>query len=38
MEAINHCLLKRDELDRELKNYRLRERVAIPDDGEILMF
>ena len=38
MEAINHCLLRRDELDRELRGYRLRERVAIPDDGEILMF
>ncbi len=38
MEAINHCLLHRDELDRELKNHRLRERVAIPADGEILMF
>jgi L-ascorbate metabolism protein UlaG (beta-lactamase superfamily) len=35
METINHCLLRRDELDRELKNYRLRDRVAIPDDGEI---
>lgn len=38
MEAINHCLLRRDELDRELTDYRLRERVAIPEDGEILMF
>lgn len=38
MEAINHCLLMRDELDRELRNYRLRDRVAIPDDGEILRF
>jgi len=35
METINHCLLRRDELDRELKNYRLRERVHIPADGEI---
>ena len=38
MEAINHCLLRREELDRQLANYRLRERVAIPADGEILMF
>ena len=36
MEVINHCLLRREELDRELKNFRLRERVAIPDDGEIV--
>lgn len=34
METINHCLLRRDELDRELTNFRLRERVAIPEDGE----
>ncbi len=38
MEAINHCLLKRDDLDRELKNYHLRDRVAISADGEILIF
>ena len=38
MEVINHCLLRRDELDRELTNFRLRERVAIPADGEILRF
>ncbi len=38
MGTINHCLLHREELDRELTNYRLRERVAIPEDGEILMF
>jgi L-ascorbate metabolism protein UlaG (beta-lactamase superfamily) len=35
MEVINHCLLRRDELDRELKNYHLRDRVLIPEDGEI---
>ena len=38
METINHCRLRRDELDRELTNYRLRERVAIPQDGEIIVF
>ncbi|MDT8067426.1 MAG: MBL fold metallo-hydrolase [Terriglobia bacterium] len=38
MEAINHCFLRRDDLDRELKNYRLRERVAIPCDGEMVEF
>lgn len=38
METINHCLLRREELDRELTNYHLRERVAIPADGEMLMF
>ncbi len=38
MEAINHCLLKRDDLDHELKKYRLRDRVAIPIDGEILSY
>jgi L-ascorbate metabolism protein UlaG (beta-lactamase superfamily) len=36
MEVINHCLLRREELDRELRNFRLRERVAIPEDGEIV--
>lgn len=36
MEVINHCLLRRDELDRELRNFRLRERVVIPEDGEIV--
>jgi L-ascorbate metabolism protein UlaG (beta-lactamase superfamily) len=35
MEVINHCLLRRDELDRELKNYRLRDHAIIPEDGEI---
>lgn len=35
MEVINHCLLRRDELDRELKNYRLRDPAIIPEDGEI---
>lgn len=38
METINHCLLRRDELDRELTNYRVRERVAIPQDGETVEF
>ncbi len=38
METINHCLLRRDELDRELKNYHLRQRVAIPEDGETMEF
>lgn len=38
MEAINHCLLRRDDLDRELRNYRLRDRVAIPCDGEMVEF
>jgi len=36
MEVINHCLLKRDDLRREMKNYRFDQRVAIPGDGEIL--
>ncbi|MGE5112071.1 MAG: MBL fold metallo-hydrolase, partial [Acidobacteriaceae bacterium] len=38
METINHCLLRRNELDRELTNYRLRDRVAIPEDGETVEF
>ncbi len=38
METLNHCLLRREELDRELKNYHLRERVAIPQDGETVEF
>jgi L-ascorbate metabolism protein UlaG (beta-lactamase superfamily) len=38
MEAINHCLLTRDELLREMKNYKLEDRVVIPGDGETLEF
>jgi L-ascorbate metabolism protein UlaG (beta-lactamase superfamily) len=36
MDTINHCHLHREELDRELKNFHLRERVTIPEDGEIV--
>jgi hypothetical protein len=36
MEAINHCLLTRDELRGELKREGLAQRVEIPADGETL--
>jgi L-ascorbate metabolism protein UlaG (beta-lactamase superfamily) len=36
MEAINHCLLTRDELREELQRKGLAERVEIPADGETL--
>ncbi len=34
MEAINHCLLTRDELEEQLQQEGLAERVEIPADGE----
>jgi L-ascorbate metabolism protein UlaG (beta-lactamase superfamily) len=34
MEAINHCLLTRDELREELQGEGLSDRVKIPADGE----
>jgi L-ascorbate metabolism protein UlaG (beta-lactamase superfamily) len=36
MEAINHCLLTRDELGEELRREGLADQVAIPADGESL--
>ena len=36
MEAINHCLLTRGELEGELQSEQLSERVEIPADGETL--
>jgi L-ascorbate metabolism protein UlaG (beta-lactamase superfamily) len=36
MEAINHCLLTRDDLREELQREGLAERVEIPADGETL--
>ena len=36
MEAINHCLLTRDELEGELQREGLAQRVEIPADGETL--
>ncbi len=36
MEAINHCLLTRGELEEELRVEGLSERVEIPADGETL--
>ena len=36
MEAINHCLLTRDELGEELRREGLAGRVEIPADGETL--
>ena len=36
MEAVNHCLLTRDDLREELDREGLAERVSIPADGETL--
>jgi L-ascorbate metabolism protein UlaG (beta-lactamase superfamily) len=36
MEAINHCLLTRSELEEQLQRQGLEERVKIPADGETL--
>jgi L-ascorbate metabolism protein UlaG (beta-lactamase superfamily) len=38
MEAMNHCLLSREELRQYLKGQGLLERVLIPADGEWLVF
>jgi L-ascorbate metabolism protein UlaG (beta-lactamase superfamily) len=38
MEAINHCLLLREELRNYLTGEGLSERVLIPEDGEVLLF
>lgn len=38
MEAINHCLLSREELRCYLKREGLSERIFIPEDGEVLIF
>lgn len=38
MEAINHCLLSREELQIYLAECKLSERVLIPADGEVLFF
>lgn len=36
MDSINHCLLTRNDLHRELKNRDLENRVLIPEDGDWL--
>jgi L-ascorbate metabolism protein UlaG (beta-lactamase superfamily) len=38
MEAINHCLLTRDELRRKLASLGLAAWVLVPEDGEELVF
>ncbi len=38
MDAINHCLLSREELRCHLKEAGLLQRVFIPEDGELLVF
>ena len=38
MEAINHCLLGRDELRSDLKDLGVTEGVMIPADGERMTF
>jgi L-ascorbate metabolism protein UlaG (beta-lactamase superfamily) len=38
MEAINHCLLTRDELRRHLRRMGLAAWVLVPEDGEEMLF
>ena len=38
MEAINHCLLGRDDLRSSLEDMGASERVSIPADGELMAF
>jgi len=38
MEAINHCLLRRKELEDFIESEGLSERVRIPADGEGIKF
>jgi hypothetical protein len=38
MEAINHCLLARDELRSYLEGEDLSEQTLIPGDGERISF
>jgi L-ascorbate metabolism protein UlaG (beta-lactamase superfamily) len=38
MEAVNHCLLTRDELRQTLAEEGLADAVAVPSDGETLSF
>lgn len=36
MEAINHCLLTREELKREMERRGLTGKVFVPEDGEVI--
>ncbi|WP_123041885.1 MBL fold metallo-hydrolase [Cohnella candidum] len=36
MEAINHCLLMREELESEMERRGLTGRVVVPNDGEVI--
>ncbi|MBP3040357.1 MBL fold metallo-hydrolase [Bacillaceae bacterium Marseille-Q3522] len=38
LEAVNHCTLSRDELNRYLKENDVSNQVAVPYDGEVLTF
>lgn len=38
LEAINHCLETRDDIDRRLRELGARERVLVPADGERMVF
>ncbi len=38
MDTVNHCLLKRDDLIKFVKEKKLTERVLIPNDGEEIHF
>ncbi|MEJ8843813.1 MBL fold metallo-hydrolase [Lacibacter sp. H375] len=37
MEAINHCLLQRKELDTVLTKYHLHDKVLVPNDGDAII-
>lgn len=38
LEAINHCLETRDDIDRRLRELGARERVLVPADGKLMDF
>lgn len=38
MEAVNHCLLSRDELRQYVADNQIAEAVSIPQDGESMVF
>lgn len=38
MEAVNHCVLSRDELRQFVKKHNLDKRVLVPNDGEVVHF
>lgn len=38
LEAVNHCLLSRDELRQYVADNQIAEAVSIPQDGESMVF